>query len=98
MDVVHGARVVPAARVPRAHAAPENVRPTVGGGDLPDGLAVVEPGAARLVEVAVVAGAQPGRVEVNREGSRLLDVRHPAPEERAVAVLVLDLDDAEGAD
>src|SRR5205809_598261 len=44
VDVVHGARVVPAARVPGPDAAPEDIRPAVCGGDLPHRLPVVEPG------------------------------------------------------
>src|SRR5262245_59233202 len=59
LDVVHGAGVVPAAREPGPDAAPEHVRPAVSVGDLPDRLPVVQPGAS-VVEVAVVAGAQPG--------------------------------------
>src|SRR5690242_6492825 len=97
LDVGHSARVVPAARVPRSDAAPEDIGPAVRGGDLPHRLPPVEPGAA-VVEIADVAGAQPGRVEVDREGRRAPGVRHAAPDARPVATLVLDLGEAEGAD
>src|SRR3954468_10249883 len=96
-DVVHGAGVVPVAREPGSDAAPEHVGPAMAGGNLPHRLPVVEPGPA-VVEVAVVASAQPGGVEVDGQRGRSLRARHAAPEERAVTRLVPDLHDGERPD